>query len=123
MNGRIGKQKNHYEETILLLRKENENIRMKMIEEEKYSELELENLKVKLSQMHEGEIEELKFSHQHYVDCLQNEVIKLETILKSKNEEIDDYTREKTATRQNHHSEVTHLKEKVEDQQYRIKDL
>lgn len=94
-----------------------------MIEEEKYSELELENLKVKLSQMHEGEIEELKFSHQHYVDCLQNEVIKLETILKSKNEEIDDYTREKTATRQNHHSEVTHLKEKVEDQQYRIKDL
>ena len=96
---------------------------MKMIEEEKYCEIEVQNLKIKLSQMHEGEIEELKFNHQHYVDCLQNEIVKLQTILKSKNEEIDDYLREKTATRQNHHSEITHLKEEVEEQQYKIKDL
>ena len=41
LNGRIGKQKNHYEDTIILLKKENDNIRMKMIEEEKYCEIEV----------------------------------------------------------------------------------
>lgn len=42
------KQKAHFEDTIALLRKENETIRMKMMEGERFSELEIDNLKSKL---------------------------------------------------------------------------
>ena len=73
----MGKQKNHFEETISLLRKENESLRMKMLEGERYNETEIGNLKVKLHQMHEGEIEDLKLNHQKYIECLQGEIIKL----------------------------------------------
>lgn len=46
------KHKTHFEETITLLRKENESIRMKMLEGERFSELEIDNLKAKLHEMH-----------------------------------------------------------------------
>lgn len=41
LNAKIIKQKNHFEETINLLRKENENIRLKMIEGERFMEAEV----------------------------------------------------------------------------------
>lgn len=52
LSSKIVKQKAHFEETISLLRKENESIRMKMLEGERYSELEIDNLKGKLHEMH-----------------------------------------------------------------------
>lgn len=71
------KQKAHFEETITLLRKENENIRLKILEGERFSELEIDNLKSKLHEMHEAEVEEMKINQQRYVDCLQIELKKM----------------------------------------------
>ena len=48
------KQRSHLEETISLLRKENEAIRLKMLEGERYSENEIDKLKIKLHEMHEA---------------------------------------------------------------------
>lgn len=48
-----------------------------MLEGERYSEHEIDNLKLKLTEMHEAEIEELKINHQKYIECLQNEIVKL----------------------------------------------
>lgn len=48
-----------------------------MMEGERISEVEIDNLKLKLHEMHEAEIEELKINQQRYVDCLQAEVAKL----------------------------------------------
>lgn len=55
--GKNIKQKTLFEETISVLRKENEAIRMKMMEGERYSELEIDNLKMKLHEMHEAEVD------------------------------------------------------------------
>ena len=48
MNAKNMKQKAHFEETISLLKKENESIRLKMLEGERYSECEIDRLKMKL---------------------------------------------------------------------------
>ena len=52
LTAKNAKLKSHFEETIALLRKENESIRMKMLEGERFSELEIDNLKAKLHEMH-----------------------------------------------------------------------
>lgn len=59
---------------------------MKMMEGERFSELEIDNLKMKLHQMHEAEIEELKLNNQKYTDCMQAEITKLEITLRNKAE-------------------------------------
>jgi predicted RNase H-like nuclease (RuvC/YqgF family) len=93
-----------------LLRKENESIRMKMLEGERYSELEIDNLKAKLHEMHEAELDEVKLNHQRYVDCLQVELKKMEGALRNKNEEIEQLIKEKTSVRQLFQSEGGRLK-------------
>lgn len=79
------KQKAHFEDTISILKKENETIRLKMLEGERYSELEIENLNKKMHDMHELQIEEMKTNHIRYVDCLQIELKKMEGALRTKN--------------------------------------
>ena len=48
-----------------------------MLEGERYSESEIDKLKLKLHDMHEAEIAQLKLNNQKYIECLQGEVIKL----------------------------------------------
>ena len=38
--------------------------------------------------MHESEIEEMRINHQKYIECLQNEIVKLEGSINKKNAEI-----------------------------------
>jgi hypothetical protein len=38
--------------------------------------------------MHESEIEEMRINQQKYIDCLQNEIVKLESTVNKKNVEI-----------------------------------
>ena len=59
-----------------------------MVETDRISEGEKDTLKVKLIKMHENEIEEMRINHQKYIECLQNEIVKLETTLNKKNGEI-----------------------------------
>ena len=59
-----------------------------MVESDRLSEGEKDSLKVKLSKMHESEIEEMRINHQKYIECLQNEIVKLEGSINKKNAEI-----------------------------------
>ena len=71
-----------------------------MLEGERYSESEIDKLKLKLHEMHEAEITDLKINHQRYIECLQGEVVKLEGVLANKNDEIEQLIKEKTSVRQ-----------------------
>ena len=117
------KQKGHFEETIAILRKENETLRYKMLEGERYSESEIDKLKIKLHEMHESEIAELKINNQKYMECLQAEVVKMEGVLANKNDEIEQLIKEKTSVRQMFTSENGRLKEEIESLQYRNRDM
>ena len=107
---KILKQKSHYEDSISVLRKENDTIRGKLIEYERLFETEKETLKYKLSEMHESELTELKLSHQKYVECLQSEISKSEKIIQQKNTEIEQLIKEKASIRQMFDSEGNRYK-------------
>ena len=96
---------------------------MKMLEGERYNETEIDNLKMKLSQMHEMQIDELKANHQKFAECLQEEIRKLEANIKNKNEEIEQMIKERTGIRQMLNSEGSRLREEIQSLQYRIKEL
>ena len=59
---------------------------MKMLEGERFTELEIDNLKGKLHEMHEAEIQQMKVNHQRFVECLQVQMKKLEAGLRGKND-------------------------------------
>lgn len=42
----------------------------------------------------------MRLNHQKYIDCLQNEINKLDATLRNKNNEIEQLIKEKTAVRQ-----------------------
>lgn len=96
---------------------------MKMLEGERFSEVEIDNLKLKLHEMHEAEIEELKINQQRYMDSLHAEVSKLEAALKDKNDEIEQLIKEKTSVRQMFQTESGRLKEEIESLLLKIRDL
>ena len=110
MTTKILKQKSHYEDSISVLRRENDTIRGKLIEYERLFETEKETLKYKLSEMHESELAELKLSHQKYVECLQSEISKSEKIIQQKNTEIEQLIKEKASIRQMFDSEGNRYK-------------
>lgn len=56
-NSKFNKQKNNLEETIAFTKKENEMLRNKLIEAERFNESDKDTLKVKLNKVHESEIE------------------------------------------------------------------
>ncbi len=61
-------------------------------------------------------------NHQKYIDCLQNEINKLDATLRNKNNEIEQLIKEKTAVRQIFDSEGNRLKEEIQSLQLRLKD-
>ena len=85
---KMTKQKNNLEDAISFTKKENEMLRNKMVECDRISEGEKDSLKVKLNKVHESEIEEMRINHQKYIECLQNQVVKLEGTVNKKNAEI-----------------------------------
>lgn len=105
-----------------MAKRENELLRSKMVECERLSESEKDTLKVKMNKVHESEIEEMRINHQKYIDCLQNEINKLDATLRNKNNEIEQLIKEKTAVRQIFDSEGNRLKEEIESLQLRLKD-
>jgi predicted RNase H-like nuclease (RuvC/YqgF family) len=93
-----------------------------MVECERLAESEKDTLKVKMNKVHESEIEEMRINHQKYIDCLQNEINKLDVTLRNKNNEIEQLIKEKTAVRQIFDSEGNRLKEEIDSLQLRIRD-
>lgn len=86
------------------------------------AESEKDTLKVKLNKVHESEIEEMRLNHQKYIDCLQNEIGKLDNTLRNKNSEIEQLIKEKAAVRQIFDSEGNRLKEEIESLQGRLRE-
>ena len=76
-----------------------------------------------MNRAHESEIEEMRINHQKYVDCLQNEINKLEGAMGRKNAEIEQLIKEKTSVRHMYDSEGSRLKDEIETLQVKIKDL
>ena len=57
------------------------------------------------------------------MDCLQNELKKMEGALRNKNEEIEQLIKEKTSVRQMFQSEGGRLKEEIESLMLKIREL
>lgn len=55
----------------------------------------------------------MRINHQKYIDCLQNEINKLESGLSKKNAEIEQLIKEKTAVRQMYDSEGSRFKDEI----------
>ena len=123
LNSKLTKQKNNFEENLAFTKRENEMLRNKLIESERYSEGEKDTLKVKLTKVHESEIEEMRINHQKYIECLQNEIVKLEGSVNKKNAEIEQMIKEKASVRQMLDSETNRLREEIETLQAKIKDM
>lgn len=122
-NSKINKQKVTYEDTINFTKKENEMLRNKLVEAERYNESDKDTLKVKLNKVHESEIEEMRINHQKYIDCLQGEIAKLDATVNKKNAEIEQLIKEKASIRQMFDSEGNRLKEEIETLQIKIKEM
>ena len=73
--------------------------------------------------VHESEIEEMRINHQKYIECLQNEIVKLESTINKKNAEIEQLIKEKASVRQMLDSETNRLKEEIETLQAKMKDM
>lgn len=122
-NAKAAKQRNNLEETIAFTKRENEMLRNKLVEAERFNESDKDTLKVKLNKVHESEIEEMRINHQKYIDCLQSEIAKLDATINKKNAEIEQLIKEKASLRQMFDSEGSRLKEEIESLQFKIKDL
>ena len=53
----------------------------------------------------------MRINHQKYIECLQNEIVKLESTINKKNAEIEQLINEKASVRQMLDSETNRLKE------------
>ena len=65
----------------------------------------------------------MRINHQKYIECLQNEIVKLETNFNKKNAEIEQLIKEKALVRQMLDSETNRLKEEIETLQAKMKDM
>lgn len=80
------KVKNNYEDSISLLKNENNELKDKITETQHIAELELNNLREKLDGIKESEIALLKDGHSNQYDLLNKEINKLQRFLDNRNE-------------------------------------
>ena len=80
------KVRNNYEDSINLLKKENDELKDKITETEHIAELELNNLREKMEGIKESEIALLKDAHSNQCDLLNREINKLQKFLDTRNE-------------------------------------
>ena len=70
------------------LKKENDGLKLQIKDNNYLNEKEVAELREKLEQLHTAEITEINMNHRAHQDYLENEVLKLEDLLKSKDTEI-----------------------------------
>ena len=79
------KVKNNYEDSIDLVKKENEDLKDKIFETERIADIELNNLRDKLEGIKESELALLKNAHNNQLDMLNREIQKLQEIIEHRN--------------------------------------
>ena len=65
----------------------------------------------------------MRINHQKYIECLQNQIVKLESAVNKKNAEIEQMIKEKASVRQMLDSETNRLREEIDTLQAKIKDM
>jgi hypothetical protein len=110
------KVKNNYEDSIELLKKENEDLKDKIFETERIADIELSNLRDKLEGIKESELALLKNAHNNQLDLLNREIHKLQEIIECRNAELEILAKEKTQIRQTLEAEIVRAKAELEAQ-------
>lgn len=80
------KVKNNFEDSIDLLKKENEDLKDKIFETERIADIELSNLRDKLEGIKESELTLLKNAHNNQLELLHREINKLQDIIQNRND-------------------------------------
>lgn len=83
------KVKNNYEDSVSLLKKENDELKDKIVENEHIADLELNNLREKMESIKESQIALLNDSHANQCDLLNREISRLRSYLDSRTEELE----------------------------------
>lgn len=104
------KVKNNYEDSIELLKKENEDLKDKIFETERMADIELSNLRDKLEGIKESELTLLKNAHSNQMELLHREINKLQEIIEDRNAELETLAKEKTQIRQSLEAEIVRSK-------------
>ena len=80
------KVKNNFEDSIDLLKKENEDLKDKIFETERIADIELSNLTDKLEGIKKSELTLLKNAHNNQLELLHREINKLQDIIQNRND-------------------------------------
>lgn len=104
------KVKNNYEDSIEILKKENEDLKDKIFETERIADIEMSNLRDKLEGIKDSELSLLKNAHNNQMELLQREISRLQDIINSRNNELEAISKEKTQIRQYLEAEIVRSK-------------
>lgn len=104
------KVKNNYEDSIEILKKENEDLKDKIFETERIADIEMSNLRDKLEGIKDSELSLLKNAHNNQMELLQREISRLQDIINSRNIELEAISKEKTQIRQYLEAEIVRAK-------------
>ena len=108
------KVKNNYEDSIDLLKKENEDLKDKIFETERIADMELANLRDKLEGIKESELTLLKNAHANQTELLNREINKLQEIIDQRTAELEILAKEKQQVRQALEAEIVRAKAELE---------
>lgn len=110
------KVKNNYEDSIEILKKENEDLKDKIFETERIADIEMSNLRDKLEGIKDSELSLLKNAHNNQMELMQREISRLQDIINSRNNELEAISKEKTQIRQYLEAEIVRAKAQLEAQ-------
>lgn len=110
------KMRAHFEDSISLLKTENDELKDKIVENEHIADLELNNLREKMESIKESEIALLKDSHSNQLDLLHRELSKVNQFLQHRNAEIEALAKERNQMRQALESEILKAKAALDSQ-------
>jgi hypothetical protein len=116
------KVKQNYEESLLIVKRENEGLKDKIADNQRIFELELTNLRDKLEGMRESEIGLIKNAHTDQIEILSHEISKLEAMVNTKNIELENLIKEKNQIRLSLETEVAKLKSELEARNINLKE-
>lgn len=116
------KVKQNYEESLLIVKRENEGLKDKIADNQRIFELELANLRDKLEGMRESEIGLIKNAHTDQIEILSHEIAKLEAMVNTKNIELENLIKEKNQIRLSLETEVAKLKSELEARNINLKE-
>lgn len=83
-------QKRNFDTEIQVVRDENEALKEKILENNRFKELEIEDIQTRLARLHTTDIANLKSNHESHQRLNLNEQNELKRIIISKSEEIEN---------------------------------